>query len=226
MSEQLPIAPTDTPGAHPVRLVVTDDLQRSRLTVFFRILLVIPHLIWLAIWGIAVWFAVLAAWVVGIFAGRVPDGLHGFIASYLRYLTHVYAYYAIAADPFPSFSGAAGYPVDVEIAPPTSQSRLTVFFRLLLAIPAYIVLYVLGLVAVGRDDSRVALRAVRRQAERRHPGRSRLLAPLQRSDVRLRGPPDAAVSELLRRLSRRRCRASRSSITTPAASRSGSSRVG
>ena len=114
---------------------------------FFRILLVIPHLIWLAIWGIAVWFAVLAAWVVGIFTGRVPDGLHGFIASYLRYLTHVYAYYAIAADPFPSFSGAAGYPVDVEIAPPTSQSRLTVFFRLLLAIPAYIVLYVLGLVA-------------------------------------------------------------------------------
>ncbi len=147
MSEQLPIALTDTPGAHPVRLVVTDDLQRSRLTVFFRILLVIPHLIWLAIWGIAVWFAVLAAWVVGIFAGRVPDGLHGFIASYLHYLTHVYAYYAIAADPFPSFSGAAGYPVDVEIAPPTSQSRLTVFFRLLLAIPAYIVLYVLGLVA-------------------------------------------------------------------------------
>ena len=85
---------------------------------FFRILLVIPHLIWLALWGIAVWFAVLAAWVVGIFAGRVPDGLHGFIASYLRYLTHVYAYYAIAADPFPAFSGAAGYPVDVEIAPP------------------------------------------------------------------------------------------------------------
>jgi hypothetical protein len=147
MSEQLPMTPTDTPGAHPVRLVVTDDLLRSRLTVFFRILLVIPHLIWLVIWGIAVWFAVLAAWVVGIFAGRVPDGLHGFIASYLRYLTHVYAYYAIAADPFPSFSGAVGYPVDVEIAPPTNQSRLTVFFRLLLAIPAYIVLYVLGLVA-------------------------------------------------------------------------------
>ena len=42
--------------------------------------LVIPHLIWLAIWGIAVWFAVIAAWVVGIFTGRVPDGIHGFIA--------------------------------------------------------------------------------------------------------------------------------------------------
>jgi hypothetical protein len=147
MSDQLPVLADDLPAPHPVHLVVTDDLQRSRLTVFFRLLLAIPHFIWLALWGIAVWFAVLAAWVVGIFTGRVPDGLHGFIASYLRYLTHVYAYVGIAADPFPAFSGAPGYPVDVEIAPAQKQSRLTIFFRLLLAIPASIVLTVLGYVA-------------------------------------------------------------------------------
>ena len=147
MSEQLPVLVDDAPLPHPIHLVVTDDLRRSRLTVFFRIFLVIPHLIWLVIWGIAVWFAVLAAWLIGIFAGRVPDGLHAFIAGYLRYLTHVYAYYSIAANPYPSFSGTPGYPVDVEIAPATQQSRLTILFRLLLVIPAYIVLYVLGLVA-------------------------------------------------------------------------------
>ena len=127
--------------------MITDDLRRSRLTVFFRLLLVIPHLVWLMLWGIAVWFAVLAAWVVGIFTGRVPEGLHGFIASYLRYLTHVYAYTSIAADPYPAFSGAAGYPIDVEIAPAVKQSRLAIFFRLLLVIPAWIVLTVLGYVA-------------------------------------------------------------------------------
>jgi hypothetical protein len=147
MSEQLPGLASDPPMPHPIHLVVTDDLRRSRLTVFFRIFLVIPHLIWLVIWGIAVWFAVLAAWLIGIFAGRVPDGLHGFIAAYLRYLTHVYAYYSIAANPYPSFSGATGYPIDVEIAPAAHQSRLAIFFRLLLVIPAYIVLYLLGLVA-------------------------------------------------------------------------------
>jgi hypothetical protein len=146
MSEQNLALFDDGPVPHPIHLVVTDDLQRSRLTVFFRLLLAIPHFIWLALWGIAVWFAVLAAWFVGIVTGRVPEGLHGFIASYLRYLTHVYAYAAIAADPFPSFSGSAGYPVDVEIAGPVKQSRLTIFFRLLLAIPAYIVLWVLGYV--------------------------------------------------------------------------------
>lgn len=147
MSEQPPVLLTDAPSPHPIHLVVTDDLHRSRLTVFFRLLLVIPHLIWLALWGIAVWFAVIAAWFVGIFTGRIPDGLHGFIASYLRYLTHVYAYTVIAADPFPAFSGAAGYPIDVEIAPPVKQSRLTIFFRFFLFIPAYLVLAVLGYVA-------------------------------------------------------------------------------
>ena len=88
----------------------------------------------------------LAAWVVGIFAGRVPDGLHGFIAAYLRYLTHVYAYYAIAADPFPSFSGAAGLSDRRrDRAARRARAGSPIFFRLLLAIPAYIVLYVLGL---------------------------------------------------------------------------------
>jgi hypothetical protein len=146
MSEQLP-ATSAVPSGHPIRLVVTDDLQRSRLTVFFRIILVIPHLIWLSLWGIAVAFAVFVAWIVGIFAGRIPDGLHGFIAGYIRYATHVYAYFSIAADPYPTFSGAAGYPIDVEIAPAAAQSRLTIFFRLLLAIPALIVLYLLAIVA-------------------------------------------------------------------------------
>ncbi len=147
MSEQLVMPEGDSPAAHPIHLVITDDLERNRLTVFFRLLLVIPHLFWLMLWGIAVWFAVIAAWFVGIFTGRIPNGLHDFIAGYLRYLTHVYAYFSIAADPFPSFSGEVGYPIDVVIAPPGPQSRLTILFRLFLYIPAAIVLYLLGYVA-------------------------------------------------------------------------------
>jgi len=37
---------SDMHEAHPVRLTVEDDYVRSRLTVFFRLLLAIPHLIW------------------------------------------------------------------------------------------------------------------------------------------------------------------------------------
>ncbi len=147
MSDQLPIPVAGVPAPHPIRIIVTDDLVRSRLTVFFRLLLAIPLFVWAVLWGIAVWFVVIVAWIVGIFAGRVPDGIHGFVASYVRFTTHVNAYFSIAANPYPSFSGAAGYPVDLEIAPPAPQSRLTIFFRILLAIPAVIVLYFLNAVA-------------------------------------------------------------------------------
>ena len=147
MSEQLTAFEPDAPARHPIHLVVTDDLERNRLTVFFRLFLALPHLIWVAIWGIAVFFAVIAAWFVGIFTGRVPDGIHDFLARLVRYATHVNAYFSLAADPFPDFGGAPGYPVDVVIAPPQKQSRLTIFFRGILVIPAFVVLYLLGYVA-------------------------------------------------------------------------------
>jgi hypothetical protein len=124
---------------HAVALVVTDDLRRSRLTVFFRLLLAIPHFIWLVLWGIAVWFAVIVAWFAALFTTRVPEGLHNFIARYVRYQVHVYAYSTLAANPYPPFDGASDYPIDVRIAPPAEQGRLGVFFRVLLAIPALVI---------------------------------------------------------------------------------------
>ena len=135
-------AASATPQAHPIGLIVSDDLKRSRLTVFFRVLLAIPHLIWVSLWGVAAEVAVLIAWFAALFTGRVPDGLHNFIASYLRYSIRVTAYIFLLADPFPPFDSAGSYPVDVRIDPPQPQSRLTVFFRLLLGIPAMLLTYV------------------------------------------------------------------------------------
>jgi hypothetical protein len=123
---------------HPVGLIFTDDLKRSRLTVFFRLLLAIPSFIFLALWGIVVYFAVLAAWFAALFTTRVPDGLHNFIAQYLRYTTHVVGYVYLLADPWPGFSPSMAYPIDARIDGPQPQSRLTVFFRLIVAIPALI----------------------------------------------------------------------------------------
>ena len=132
---------------HPIGLIVEDDLKRNRLTVFFRLLLAIPLGLWLALWGIATYVAVLVAWFAALFTGRVPDGLHGFIARYLRALTHLSAYVLLLADPWPPFGGAEGsYPVDLRVDGPEPQSRLTVFFRVLLAIPALLLCYVFRLV--------------------------------------------------------------------------------
>jgi Domain of unknown function (DUF4389) len=130
---------------HPIQLVVADDLRRNRLTVFFRLLLAIPHLLWLALWGIAVYIVWIIAWFAALFTARVPDGMHNFLAKYLRYQTHVTAYVTLVADPFPGFGGAEGsYPVDLRVAAPERQSRWTVFFRTLLAIPALVISYVMN----------------------------------------------------------------------------------
>jgi hypothetical protein len=132
---------------HPIGLVVEDDLRRNRLTVFFRLLLAIPQAIWLVLWSIAAWFAVVVAWVAALFTGSVPEGLHTFLARYLRAATHFYAYVLLVADPWPPFGGAEGtYPVDLRVDPPAQQSRVTVFFRLVLAIPAFLLSYVFRVV--------------------------------------------------------------------------------
>jgi len=134
-------------AAHPIRLIVNDDLRRSRLTVFFRLLLAIPHLIWLSLWGIVVFLAAIVGWVAALFTSRLPDGLHAFLARYLRYTTHVTAYVHLVADPFPGFTGEEGsYPIDLQVDGPVEQSRLTVLFRIILAIPAFILARVLQLV--------------------------------------------------------------------------------
>jgi hypothetical protein len=135
------VAPSNA-HAHPVGLIVSDDLERNRLTVFFRLLLAIPHLVWLSLWGIVASLAVLVAWFAALFTGGVPVGLHGFLAAFLRYSTRVTAYVFLLADPFPPFTSGDTYPIDARIDPPQPQSRLTVFFRLVLAIPALILLYV------------------------------------------------------------------------------------
>ena len=129
---------------HPIRLVVNDDLRRNRLTAFFRLILAIPHLIWVGLWGIVAVLALLANWVATLVTGQSPEGLHNFLAAFLRYQTQVYAYVLLIADPFPGFGGQPGYPIDLEVDPPRPQNRWTVAFRLILAIPAFIVSGIMG----------------------------------------------------------------------------------
>ena len=122
---------------HPIRITGHDDLARSRLTVFFRFFLALPHLIWLALWGIVALFATVANWFATLFRGRSPDALHRFLSAYLRYQTHVFAFLYVIANPFPGFTGARGsYPIEVEISPPERQNRWKTGFRLILALPA------------------------------------------------------------------------------------------
>jgi hypothetical protein len=135
------VAVTDRPPRHPVRVVGDPyDLRRSRLTVFFRVLLAIPHIIWVVLWGIVAFLAALVQWFITLFRGTPATSLHRFIASYIRYRLHVLAFLLLVANPFPGFSGAPGtYPLDLEVEGPQRQNRWKTGFRTLLGIPAFLV---------------------------------------------------------------------------------------
>ncbi len=128
----------------PVRLVVRDDLERTRLTVVFRIFLAIPLLLWVVLRGIAAFVVGFVNWLSVLVQGEVPDSLHDFVASYIRYTTQVSAYVFLAADPYPWFRVQHDYPIDVEIAPPVRQGRWGGFFRLVLALPTLLLATSLG----------------------------------------------------------------------------------
>jgi 2-(1,2-epoxy-1,2-dihydrophenyl)acetyl-CoA isomerase len=137
---------------HPVRLVVHDDLRRWRLTVAFRWLLALPHLAVLSLWTYVALPVALVNWFITLVRGTPSVGVHAWTARLVRYQTHVYAYLYLVADPYPSFRGWPGsYPVDLAIAPPAEQVRWKTAFRILLAIPAYVLatvlVYVLYIVA-------------------------------------------------------------------------------
>lgn len=146
----LPESAGPTPE-HTVTLEVNDDRRRSRLTTFFRFFLTVPHMVWLLLWGILVYVAVVAQWFFALVAGRPAAPLHRFVAAYVRYQTHVGAFLYMVANPFPGFTGRPGYPVDVYVAPPDRQSRWVTLFRFFLALPAFIVNSALNwlLVAAG-----------------------------------------------------------------------------
>ena len=127
------LAELEPPPLHPVRLVGdADDLRRSRLTVFFRLPLAIPHLVWLLLWAIAAFFAVIVQWFVTLFAGRparaaapLPRRATSATASTSS------AFLFLAANPFPGFTGAPGrYPLDLELPRPERQNRWKTGFRL------------------------------------------------------------------------------------------------
>jgi hypothetical protein len=123
------------------RLPLIDGLPplQPRWTILIRLLLVIPQFIVLFFVGIGVFFVAIAAWFTALFTGRVPEGMASFFQSYIRWSARVAAYIELLTAEYPPFDGQsnAAYPIDVEFPELTELNRAAVFFRIIIAIPAY-----------------------------------------------------------------------------------------
>ena len=118
-------------------------------------ILAIPHFIVLYALNIVSEVAAFLSWFVILFTGKLPPGLANLQVLYLRYSTRTATYAAFMQEDYQPFtfdmtpSDPGDYPrVRVDIIPELeNRNRLTVAFRLILAIPQIIVLAFLGLAA-------------------------------------------------------------------------------
>jgi len=136
-------------GEYPLRYDVQYPEQLSRLLIFVKWLLVIPHIIILWALGYAVQVVQLIAFFAILFTRRYPRGLFDFVVNVYRWNQNATAYAALLRDEYPPFSWDAGqYPVTFEIDYPEQLNRWLPLVKWLLAIPHYIVLIVLFIVAL------------------------------------------------------------------------------
>lgn len=156
---------------YPVKLHVEPQTDgRNRLTVAFRFILAIPHLIlvggplaatvswsWSSddrwqlgtgggLLGAVVFVVTVIAWFAILITGQHPQGLWNLSAFYLRWRVRAVAYSALFRDEYPPF-GDGPYPAGIDLAPPAAErDRLTVALRLFLVIPHLLVVWALGIV--------------------------------------------------------------------------------
>lgn len=125
-------------AAAPPALLVEPVRRRGRLSVAFRLLLVLPQAIALYALSLVGVVVVVLGWFAALVLGRLPAPLARYLCHLTRYATRVNAYLWLLADRYPPFRlEAEDYPVRVELAP-GRLNRLAVLFRMLLAIPAAI----------------------------------------------------------------------------------------
>ena len=90
---------------YPIKTVFQFPEQMSRLTVFFRWLLLLPHYFYIIPYSIG-YLAVglLTFWAV-LFTGRIPESFFRFIRGFFIYQSRLRAYIYLLVDEYPPFNG-------------------------------------------------------------------------------------------------------------------------
>jgi hypothetical protein len=89
---------------YPITLGVEYPKRLSRLTTFFRGIMVIPQYIVLCFIEIAASVVLFISWWAILFIGRYPKWAFDFVAGYLRWATRVSGYWLLLTDKYPPFS--------------------------------------------------------------------------------------------------------------------------
>lgn len=127
---------------YPARMEVDYPEHSSRLLIFVRGILAIPHFIVLMFLGIGAAFALIGVWFAVLFTARFPRGIFNFLVGLLRWSHRVWAYLLFMTDKYPPFSleDDPSYPVRIEVdeLPEMHIARWRALIQWLMAYPALI----------------------------------------------------------------------------------------
>lgn len=137
------------PSGYPLRFDVEYPERLSRLLILVKWLLAIPHLLILYVLSALVNIILLIAFFAILFTKRFPKGLFDLVVNVYRWQANVNSYVGLLRDEYPPFSWEPGkYPVTYEVDYPEELGRWKPLVKWLLAIPHYIVLMLIYIVAL------------------------------------------------------------------------------
>ena len=133
-----PVQLVDPPA---VQFIAAGPARQRRLTVAFRLILVIPHLFALFFLAIGALVVAFIGWWAALLTGRLPAFAVSYLSGLARWNARLYGYMFLLTDVYPPFTvdDAPGYPVVIAIPEQGRLNRFAVFFRFILMIWAYIV---------------------------------------------------------------------------------------
>lgn len=143
-----PVGPPPEGRMHPVWLHGRLDPELSRWKWLVKWFLAIPHLVVLAVLGIAALVLTIAAGVAILFTGRYPRGIFTFVLGVMRWTWRVTFYaFVLGTDRYPPFTlqDVPDYPARLDIPMPDHLSQPLVLVKWwLLALPHYLIVAVFG----------------------------------------------------------------------------------
>ena len=132
---------------YPVQFSIDyGDGSRNRLTTLFRLITMIPILVVLMVVSYST--VAFAAFLMILFRKKYPKWMFDYQLEVLRFNARVSAYLSLATDEYPSTDEEQS--VHLDVAYPDAATELNRFLPLikwLLAIPHYIVLFILEIIA-------------------------------------------------------------------------------
>jgi Domain of unknown function (DUF4389) len=135
---------------YPISFDADYEVERNRLTTFFRPLVAIPWILWSYLYGIAALVVVIIAWFAVLFTKRYPEGMYNFVGNFVRFQARVGSFILLLTDELPPFGGGErdDYPIRVGYSPPQPEYRRSrTFFKYLLVFPQQLLLY--GIITVA-----------------------------------------------------------------------------